>query len=96
MGVKLISAKEDFGEGIMADAMEAVTDIINEVQVRMSGEDIKVKMQHKAERGGTPGRAKLGYKNVRIEHEGRQVNSIALDDERAPLVKQAFELFESA
>ena len=93
MGVKLVSAKEDFGEGIMADAMEAVTDIINEVQVRMSGEDIKVKMQHKAERGGTPGRAKLGYKNVRIDHEGRQVNSIVLDDERAPLVKRAFELF---
>ncbi|QNK83353.1 recombinase family protein [Nakamurella sp. PAMC28650] len=55
MGVKLVSAKEDFGEGIMADAMEAVTDIINEVQVRMSGEDIKVKMQHKAEQGGTNG-----------------------------------------
>ncbi len=92
-GVRLISAKEDFGEGIMADAMEAVTDIINEVQVRMSGEDIKVKMQHKAERGGTNGRARLGYKNVRIEHEGRQVNSIELDPERAPLIRKAFELF---
>ena len=93
MGVKLVSAKEDFGEGIMADAMEAVTDIINEVQVRMSGEDIKVKMQQKAERGGTPGRAKIGYKNVRIEHDGQQVNSIAIDPERAPLIRKAFELF---
>ncbi|QGH68677.1 recombinase family protein [Pseudactinotalea sp. HY158] len=26
LGVKLVSAKEDFGSGIMADAMEAVTD----------------------------------------------------------------------
>lgn len=95
MGVKLVSAKEDFGEGIMADAMEAVTDIINEVQVRMSGEDIKAKMRHKAERGGTNGRAKIGYRNVRIEHEGRQVNSIALDPERASLVRQAFELYAS-
>lgn len=40
MGVKLISAKEDFGDGYMAEAMEAVTDIMNEVQVRQSGEDI--------------------------------------------------------
>jgi len=91
--IKLVSAKEDFGEGIMADAMEAVTDIINEVQVRMSGEDIKVKMRHKAENGGTVSRAKLGYKNIRIEHEGRLVNTIGLDEERAPLVRKAFELY---
>ncbi len=93
MGVKLVSSKEDFGEGIMADAMEAVTDIINEVQVRMNGEDIKTKMRHKAERGGTNGRARVGYLNVRIEQDGHQINSIGLDPERAPLVKQAFELY---
>jgi site-specific DNA recombinase len=93
MEIKLISAKEDFGEGIMADAMEAVTDIINEVQVRMSGEDIKIKMRHKAENGGTIGRARLGYKNIRIEHEGRLVNTIGLDEERAPLVRTAWELY---
>ncbi len=93
MGVKLVSAKEDFGDGIMADAMEAVTDIINEVQVRMNGEDIKTKMRHKAQMGGTNGRARVGYLNVRIDHDGRQVNSIALDPERAPLVRQAFELY---
>jgi len=51
MGVKLISAKEDFGEGYMADAMEAVTDIMNEVQVRQSGEDIKQKLLNKAKHG---------------------------------------------
>lgn len=60
MGVKLISAKEEFGEGYMADAMEAITDIMNEVQVRQSGEDVKNKMYHKAKNGGTNGRAKLG------------------------------------
>ncbi len=93
MDVKLVSAKEDFGEGIMADAMEAVTDIINEVQVRMSGEDIKDKMRHKAQMGGTNGRAPIGYRNVRLEHDGRQVNGIAVDEERAPLIKQAFEMY---
>lgn len=29
IGVKLVSAHEDFGEGIMADAMEAITDVFN-------------------------------------------------------------------
>lgn len=95
LGVKLVSAKEDFGEGIMADAMEAVTDIINEVQVRMSGEDIRVKMKHKAEQGGTNGRAPVGYQNVRVDIDGRQVNTIALDPVRAPLIHKAFELYAS-
>ncbi|MHB8339794.1 MAG: recombinase family protein [Mycobacteriales bacterium] len=94
-GIRLISAKEDFGEGIMADAMEAVSDIMNEVQVRLSGEDIKTKMRHKAMNGGTLGRARLGYCNVRIEHEGRLINSIAVDEERAPLVRAAWDLYAS-
>ena len=91
MGVKLISAKEDFGEGYMADAMEAVTDIMNEVQVRQSGEDIKQKMLHKAMGGGTTGRAKVGYLNVRKDFGGRLVNTIDVDPKRAPLVSWAFE-----
>ena len=47
MGVKLISAKEDFGEGYVADAMEGIIDIFNEMEVRRSGEDIKAKLRNK-------------------------------------------------
>jgi site-specific DNA recombinase len=92
-GVRLISAKEEFGEGYMADAMEAITDIMNEVQVRMNGEDVKVKMAHKVEQGGTVGRAKLGYVNVRKDFNGRLVNTIDVDYDRAPLVAWAFEQY---
>lgn len=95
MGVKLISAKEEFGEGYMADAMEAITDIMNEVQVRQSGEDIKNKMLHKAKNGGTTGRAKLGYLNIRKDVDGHLVNSIGIDHMRAPLVTWAFEQYAS-
>jgi DNA invertase Pin-like site-specific DNA recombinase len=93
MDVKLISAKEEFGEGYMADAMEAITDIMNEVQVRQSGEDISNKMLHKAKNGGTTGRAKLGYLNVRKEVDGHLVNSIDLDPKRGLLVTWAFEQY---
>ena len=93
LGVKLISAKEDFGEGYLADAMEAVTDIFNEMEVRRNGEDIKAKLRNKALNGGTVTRAKLGYLNIRAEHEGRLFNSIGLDPKRAPLVLKAFELY---
>ena len=92
-GVRLISSKEEFGEGYMADAMEAITDIMNEVQVRMNGEDVAVKMAHKVEQGGTVGRAKLGYLNVRKDFNGRLVNTIDVDYERAPLVAWAFEQY---
>ena len=37
LGVKLVSAKEDFGEGLWAEAMKGIADIMNEIQVRMSG-----------------------------------------------------------
>ena len=93
LGVRLVSAREDFGQGIMADAMEAVTDIMNEVQVRLSGEDIRVKMAHKAQNGGTLGLARVGYRNIRAEFDGRLVNTIGLDEVRAPLIRQAFELY---
>ncbi len=95
MDVKLISAKEEFGEGYMADAMEAITDIMNEVQVRQSGEDISNKMLHKAKNGGTVGRAKVGYLNIRKEIDGRFVNSIDIDPKRAPLIRWAFEQYAS-
>jgi len=93
LGVKLVSAKEDFGDGIMAEAMEAVTDVFNWLQVRMSGEDIKVKMANKVRNGGTASRAKLGYLNVRKRIEGREVRTIETDPERAQFVVMAFEAF---
>ena len=93
LGVKLISAKEDFGEGYLADAMEAVTDIFNEMEVRRNGEDIKAKLRNKALNGGTVTRAKLGYLNIRAEQDGRLFNSIGLDPKRAPLVLKVFELY---
>ena len=92
-GITLVSAKENFGDGYMGDAMEAITDVVNELQVRMSGEDIKIKMAHKVERGGSVGRAKLGYLNVRKDFGGRLVNTIDVDPVRAPLIGWAFEQY---
>lgn len=95
LGVKLVSAREDFGDGVYADMMEAVTDIFNDVQNKLSGEDIKIKLQHKAVNGGTTGKAPIGYRNVRVEHEGRLINTVHVDPERAPLVRKAFELYST-
>lgn len=93
LGVRLISSKEDFGEGYWADAMEAMADIMNEVRVRQDGEDIKIKMANKARNGGTNGFAPLGYINTRIKVDGHEVRTVDLDPERHHLVTMAFELF---
>jgi len=93
LNVKLVSAREDFGDGVYADMMEAVTDIFNDVQNKLSGEDIRIKLQHKAENGGTTGKAPIGYLNARVEHEGRLINTVQIDAKRAPLIRKAFELY---
>jgi site-specific DNA recombinase len=49
----------------------------------------------KAKRGGTPTKAPLGYLNVREIVDGREVRTVDLDPERAPLIKLAFTLYAS-
>ncbi|WP_172900533.1 recombinase family protein [Mycobacterium ulcerans] len=93
LGVRLVSTKEDFGEGPTAVAMEGMLDIMNGLQNTLQGLDVQTKMRNKAKAGGTVSLAKLGYKNVRVDYEGRQINTIALDPERAPLVRKAWELY---
>jgi site-specific DNA recombinase len=73
--------------------MQTVMAAFNEMQVRASGEDIKVKMANKVRNGGTASRAKVGYLNVRKRIEGREVRTIETDPERAPFVVMAFEAF---
>jgi site-specific DNA recombinase len=91
--VKLLSVREDFGEGIFADAMEGFTDIFNQMQNQLSGEDIRTKMRHKAMNGGTVGRAPLGYLNVRKDVDSHQVNTVTIDPVRGPLIARGFELY---
>jgi len=51
-------------------------------------------MTTKAKGGGTVSRAPLGYINVRKTDEmGREYRTVELDEERAPLMKMAFELY---
>jgi hypothetical protein len=50
-------------------------------------------MGQKAKSGGTITRAKLGYKNVRITHEGREIRTVEIDPEYAAWVTMAFELY---
>jgi site-specific DNA recombinase len=93
LGIRLVTVKDDFGEGPHAVAMEGMLDIMNGLQNTLQGLDIQTKMLHKAVHGGTNGLAPVGYLNVRVEHEGKMINTVELDPKRAPLIRKAFELY---
>ncbi len=94
LGVQLHSATEKNLDTTPAGrAMHGMIAVFNEYQVGVSGEDIKVKMAHKAKTGGTLHQAPLGYLNVREQFEGREVRTVALDPMRAPFVVLGFELY---
>jgi site-specific DNA recombinase len=93
MGITLVSAKENFGDGYLGDAMQGILAIFNELQSRANGEDVKTKMQNKARNGGTVGRAPLGYLNAGDSSLGHEVRTVIIDPARGPLVRLAFELY---
>jgi site-specific DNA recombinase len=94
MGVRLVSATErNLDQTPAGRAMHGMIAVFNEYQVLASGEDIKYKMGEKAKKGGTITRAKLGYRNIRITHEGREIRTIDIDPDRARYVTMAFELY---
>ena len=95
LGVKIVSTKEDFGDSLEAEFMETISDTMNDLQNRRNGEDVRVKMGHKAKNGGTIGRAPIGYLNTRLDIDGRLVNTVITDEDRAPLVRTMFELYAS-
>ena len=93
MNIEIKSAREKFGNGPEADAMEGMTDILNELQVRKNGQDVSDKMLFKVQRGGSVGRARLGYLNTRTTVDGYLVNTIGIDPKRAPLIQWAFKAY---
>ncbi len=92
-GTTLISATESVDDTPVGQLMHGILATFNEYQSRESGADIAFKMGQKAKNGGTLGRAPLGYLNVFDRSDFREIRTIAIDPERAELVKLAFELY---
>jgi len=91
--VTLISATEQIDDTPVGQLMHGILASFNEFRSREDGADISYKMGEKARRGGTLGKAAVGYLNARDAFEGREIRIIRIDPERAPLVRQAFELY---
>ncbi len=92
-GVALISATENIDASPAGQMTRGILATINQYRSASEGEDIARKLAHKAKLGGTIGRAPIGYVNVKEDFEGRMVSAVGFDEVRAPLVRQAFELY---
>jgi DNA invertase Pin-like site-specific DNA recombinase len=90
--VTLVSAQENIDETPAGQLMHGILAAFNEYRSNADGADIRYKTGQKAKNGGTLTRAKIGYTNVRARIDRHEVRTVAIDEERAPLIRLAFEL----
>lgn len=77
--VTLVSATESIDETPVGQLMHGILASFNEFRSAEDGADIRYKKAQKAKRGGTLGKAPIGYLNVRERVEGREVRTVVLE-----------------
>ncbi|WP_285116906.1 recombinase family protein [Propionibacterium freudenreichii] len=95
-GVMLVSATENIDETPSGMLLHGIMSTIAEFYSRNLATEVTKGMTQKAIGGGTNGRAPIGYLNVRKRDEmGRELRTIELDPERAPMIEWAFKAYAS-
>lgn len=90
-GVRLVSTSENIDQTPGGMLLHGIMSSIAEFYSRNLANEVIKGMGEKARNGGTLGKAPLGYLNVRARDEnGREIRTVELDEERAPLVRLAF------
>lgn len=92
-GAQLASVSENIDETPSGMLLHGIMASIAEFYSMNLAAEVLKGTTEKAKRGGTPYRAPLGYRNVRQLVDGREVRTIDLDPERAPLIHDAFQLY---
>ena len=93
-GARLISATENIDESPAGRLMHGMLASFAEYYSRNLANEVLKGATEKAKRGGTPGRAPLGYLNTREQlPQGGEVRTITIDPERGPIVTWAFETY---
>lgn len=94
-GAKLESTLERIDDSPQGLLLFAVMAGVNAFRSRGDAEKVKLGLQRKFADGGAVGKAPIGYINTRERVEGREVRTVAIDPERAPLIQMAFEAYAS-
>ena len=94
-GARLVSVTENIDGSPSGLLLHGIMSSIAEFYSANLATEIKKGMNQKAKKGGKPGMAPVGYLNVRDLSDGKEVRTIAIDPERAPLIQWAFEGYAS-
>jgi site-specific DNA recombinase len=92
-GAQLVSVTENIDETPSGLLLHGIMSSIAEFYSRNLAAEVMKGTTQKAKNGGTPYRAPIGYLNSRTMVDGREVRTITLDPDRAPHVREAFELY---
>ncbi len=92
-GAKLESTLERVDDSPQGLLLFAIMAGVNAFRSRGDGEKVKMGLERKFADGGSSGPARVGYLNVRETVGGREVRSIALDEDRYRLIQIAFDTF---
>lgn len=90
-GAELVSSTENIDETPSGMLLHGIMSSIAEFYSRNLANEVVKGMEQKAKTGGTPGKAPLGYRNVRlVTEDGREVRTVEIDPLRAHLITWAF------
>ena len=93
-GVTLVSATESIDQTPSGMLVHGIMSSIAEFYSRNLATEVTKGLTQKVAQGGTPGRAPIGYLNVRqTDDQGREIRTVEVDPERAPLIAWAFEQY---
>ena len=91
-GVTLVSATESIDQTPSGMLVHGIMSSIAEFYSRNLATEVAKGLTQKVAQGGTPMRAPIGYLNVRkTDENGREVRTVEVDPDRAPLIRFAFE-----
>ena len=92
--IKLISASESIDETPSGMLLHGIMSSIAEFYSRNLATEVLKGMNEKVKAGGTIGKAPLGYLNERrMDERGREERCVIIDEERAPLIREAFQMY---
>ncbi len=92
-GTKLVSVAENVDETPAGMLTHGVLAAVNEFRSRGDAEKVKLGLRRKHQAGGTPYEAPIGYRNDRAIENGHEIRTVVIDEERAPLVRHAFDAY---
>ena len=92
-GVRLVSATENIDETPSGKLVHGIMATIAEWYSGNLSEEAKKGMRKKAEAGGLPGKAPLGYVNERAKIPGKDIGIVVVDPVAGPIVTHCFRAY---